>query len=34
MTLEKGAMIFHMLRWEIGDKAFQATLKGALSAVH
>ena len=31
MTLEKGAMIFHMLRWEIGDKAFEATLKGALS---
>ena len=31
MTLEKGAMIFHMLRWEIGDKAFVATLKGALS---
>jgi hypothetical protein len=31
MTLEKGAMIFHMLRWEIGDKAFFATLKGALS---
>jgi len=31
MTLEKGAMIFHMLRWEIGDKAFKATLKGALS---
>ena len=30
MTLEKGAMIFHMLRWEIGDKAFLATLKGAL----
>jgi tetratricopeptide (TPR) repeat protein len=30
-TLEKGAMIFHMLRWEIGDKAFIATLKGALS---
>jgi tetratricopeptide (TPR) repeat protein len=30
-TLEKGAMIFHMLRWEIGDKAFEATLKGALS---
>ena len=22
MTLEKGAMIFHMLRWEVGDKAF------------
>jgi hypothetical protein len=30
MTLEKGAMIFHMLRWEIGDKAFLETLKGAL----
>jgi predicted negative regulator of RcsB-dependent stress response len=31
MTLEKGAMIFHMLRGEVGDKAFLATLKGALS---
>jgi len=31
MTLEKGAMIFHMLRGEIGDKAFLATLKDALS---
>jgi tetratricopeptide (TPR) repeat protein len=31
MTLEKGAMIFHMLRWELGDKAFLDTLKGALS---
>jgi len=31
MTLEKGAMIFHMLRWEVGDKAFLAILKGALS---
>ncbi|MGA3082278.1 MAG: M1 family aminopeptidase [Terracidiphilus sp.] len=31
MTLEKGAMIFHMLRWEVGDSAFLATLKGALS---
>ena len=31
MTLEKGAMIFHMLRWEIGDRAFLATLKGTLS---
>jgi aminopeptidase N len=30
-TLEKGAMVFHMLRWEIGDKAFLDTLKGALS---
>jgi tetratricopeptide (TPR) repeat protein len=31
MTLEKGAMIFHMLRGKIGDKAFLATLKDALS---
>jgi tetratricopeptide (TPR) repeat protein len=30
-TLEKGAMIFHMLRWEIGDKAFLDSLKGTLS---
>jgi len=30
-TLEKGAMIFHMLRWEIGDKSFIATLRGTLS---
>ncbi len=22
MTMEKGAMIFHMLRWEVGDKVF------------
>ena len=31
MTLEKGAMIFHMMRWELGDKAFLDTLKGTLS---
>ena len=31
MTMEKGAMIFHMLRGEIGDQAFLATLKSALS---
>jgi hypothetical protein len=31
MTMEKGAMIFHMLRWEMGDKAFLDTLKDALS---
>jgi Peptidase family M1 domain/Tetratricopeptide repeat len=30
-TYEKGAMIFHMLRWEVGDKPFLATLKGVLS---
>jgi len=31
MTLEKGAMIFHMFRGEVGDKGFLASLKGALS---
>ncbi len=31
MTLEKGAMIFHMLRGEVGDKVFSNILKGALS---
>jgi aminopeptidase N len=31
MTLEKGAMIFHMLRWEMGDDAFQHFLRGLLS---
>jgi hypothetical protein len=31
MTLEKGAMIFHMLRWVAGDKEFITTLKSALS---
>jgi aminopeptidase N len=31
MTLEKGAMIFHMLRGEVGDKEFLTILKGTLS---
>jgi tetratricopeptide (TPR) repeat protein len=31
MTLEKGAMVFHMLRWEMGDEAFQNFLRGLLS---
>jgi aminopeptidase N/predicted negative regulator of RcsB-dependent stress response len=31
MTLEKGAMIFHMLRWEVGDKPFLQILKSAIS---
>jgi predicted negative regulator of RcsB-dependent stress response len=31
MTLEKGAMIFHMLRWEMGDAGFQSFLRGMLS---
>ncbi|MEO7029132.1 MAG: M1 family aminopeptidase [Acidobacteriaceae bacterium] len=30
-TLEKGAMVFHMLRWEMGDDAFLAFLRGMLS---
>lgn len=31
MTLEKGALVFHMLRWQIGDDAFKRTLRGLLS---
>jgi hypothetical protein len=31
MTMEKGAMIFHMLRWELGDTTFLAILKDSLS---
>jgi hypothetical protein len=31
MTLEKGAMIFHMLRGMVGDKVFLTILKGTLS---
>jgi hypothetical protein len=31
MTLEKGAMVFHMLRWEMGDEAFKKFLRGMLS---
>jgi tetratricopeptide (TPR) repeat protein len=31
MTLEKGAMVFHMLRWELGDATFQKFLRGMLS---
>jgi aminopeptidase N/predicted negative regulator of RcsB-dependent stress response len=31
MTLEKGALVFHMLRGVVGDKAFLSILKGALS---
>ena len=31
MTLEKGAMVFHMLRWEMGDDVFQKFLRGLLS---
>ncbi len=31
MTLEKGAMVFHMLRWEMGDEVFPKFLRGILS---
>ncbi len=31
MTLEKGAMVFHMLRWEMGDDLFIKFLRGLLS---
>jgi aminopeptidase N/predicted negative regulator of RcsB-dependent stress response len=31
MTLEKGALVFHMLRWEIGDENFKRTLKAILT---
>lgn len=31
MTLEKGAMVFHMLRWELGDDVFLKFLRGLLS---
>ena len=31
MTLEKGAMVFHMLRWEMGDAVFTKFLKALLA---
>ncbi|WP_353071600.1 M1 family aminopeptidase [Tunturiibacter gelidoferens] len=31
MTLEKGAMVFHMLRWEMGDEVFTKFLRSILS---
>jgi hypothetical protein len=31
MTLEKGAMVFHMLRWEMGDAVFQQFLQSLLT---
>jgi len=31
MTLEKGAIIFHMLRWEMGDAVFTKFLRAMLS---
>src|SRR5580700_1546562 len=31
MTLDKGAMVFHMLRWEIGNDNFLKTLKAIIT---
>jgi tetratricopeptide (TPR) repeat protein len=31
MTFDKGAMIFHMLRWEVGEKMLPNIFKGVLS---
>ena len=31
MTLEKGAMVFHMLRWEIGEENFSKTLRALVT---
>jgi Peptidase family M1 domain/Tetratricopeptide repeat len=31
MTLEKGGMVFHMLRWEVGDDSFIKILRATLS---
>src|SRR3984885_1642405 len=31
MTLDKGGMIFHMLRWEIGDDNFNKTLRAIVT---
>ncbi len=31
MTLDKGAMVFHMLRWEVGDDSLRTILRATLS---
>jgi hypothetical protein len=31
LTLDKGAMVFHMLRWELGDNLFKKTLRATLT---
>lgn len=31
MTLEKGALVFHMLRWEVGDDSFVKILRAVLT---
>jgi len=34
LSYDKGAMIIRMLRWQIGEAAFQRTLHGILAAAH
>jgi aminopeptidase N len=31
MTFDKGAMVFHMLRWEVGEDSFRGILKAVLA---
>ncbi|MFZ0274027.1 MAG: M1 family aminopeptidase [Acidobacteriaceae bacterium] len=31
MTLDKGALVFHMLRWEVGDDSFEKVLRAVLA---
>ena len=31
MTLEKGALVYHMLRWEVGDDSFEKILRAVLT---
>ncbi len=31
MTLDKGALVYHMLRWEVGDDSFEKILKSLIS---
>jgi len=31
MTLDKGALVFHMLRWEVGDDSFEKILRATLT---
>jgi aminopeptidase N len=31
MTFDKGGMVFHMLRWEVGDDSFHSILKAVLT---
>jgi tetratricopeptide (TPR) repeat protein len=31
MTYDKGALVYHMLRWEVGDDSFEKVLRGVIS---